>query len=562
MENRSVPAVGLANTTRFAWKEKEVEKFGRETFGRTILIGLLKLGVKDVLCLQENPLEGAYDVTFYTEKQHEETMRKVKDLEKERPMSHYAVTSLARTNFRVVTVTMYNPHVKEEEVRTFLGRYMDSISSGRLLKDSLGFWTGRRCFQALLREDPKGLDGFLHPPAMFSLGADRGTLNYARQPPFCRRCMAYGHTLASCGARRCRFCGSEEHEAGDCVEPKKCHGCGSVAHLWRDCPARRRSYSSAAGGGARAEDGGRGREEPKESGGRAEQKEKESEGGGGKEEERAGTEKEDGTEGEVVGTEEEVAGMEGEGVGKEVGKEVEGEKEKKKKKKKTATRMEERVRVESPEKTTGEREETEEVVEMEPEGEAAGREEGKEVTGEKKKKMVMGEGMVSVKRAELEELKGIMKALVERKKEEDMAKERESTRFYEGEAGPSPPSKRTKKVGRRRGEKKGAERGDGEVAGPSWAPSPSSFKPLAELDLPGMARSWMMEGEADFLFLEATSPVRSPEEEGVMDLSGGQVPGGVAVFRGGGTVGKGGDVGDSRVEVRSQLVGTEKKSTG
>ncbi|XP_036798436.1 uncharacterized protein LOC118940059 [Oncorhynchus mykiss] len=82
-----------------------------------------------------------------------------------------------------------------------------------------------------------------------------GTLYYARQPPFCRRCMAYGHILGSCTAKKCRFCGSEEHEAKECDEPKACHGCGSRAHLWRDCPARHRSYASAAGGGAG--DGGR-----------------------------------------------------------------------------------------------------------------------------------------------------------------------------------------------------------------------------------------------------------------------------------------------------------------
>uniref|UniRef100_A0AAZ3PS75 CCHC-type domain-containing protein n=1 Tax=Oncorhynchus tshawytscha TaxID=74940 RepID=A0AAZ3PS75_ONCTS len=144
---------------------------------------------------------------------------------------------LSKNNFRVVTVNIYNPYVKDEEVRAFLGRYMDNVSSARHLKDSLGFWNGRRGFQALLREDPKGHGGYLHPPAMFSLG-----------PPFCRRCMAYGHIFASCSTRKCRFCGSEEHEARDCDKPKACHGCGSSAHLWRGCPARQRSYASAAGG--------------------------------------------------------------------------------------------------------------------------------------------------------------------------------------------------------------------------------------------------------------------------------------------------------------------------
>jgi hypothetical protein len=76
---------------------------------------------------------------------------------------------------------MYNPHVKDEDVRAFLGGYMDNVSSARYLRDSLGFWNGKRGFQALLRESPKSEDGYLHPPAMFSLGADRGTLYYAHR---------------------------------------------------------------------------------------------------------------------------------------------------------------------------------------------------------------------------------------------------------------------------------------------------------------------------------------------------------------------------------------------
>ncbi|XP_052354842.1 zinc finger CCHC domain-containing protein 3-like [Oncorhynchus keta] len=250
----SVPGIGLANTVRFSWRGKEMEPWGRETFGRNILMGHLKLKVRDVLCLQGNPMEKGFDVTLYLEEKHNEIMKTVTE-RKEGPLCHYTVTSLARNNFRVVTITMYKPHVKDEEVRAFLGRYMDNVSSARYLGDFLGFWNGKRGFQALLRESPKSVDGYLHPPAMFSLGADRGTLYYARQPPFCRRCMAYGHTLASCSNKKCRFCGSEEHEARECDEPKACHGCGSREHLWRDCLARHRSYASAAGGGAG--DGGR-----------------------------------------------------------------------------------------------------------------------------------------------------------------------------------------------------------------------------------------------------------------------------------------------------------------
>uniref|UniRef100_A0A8C7NHZ5 CCHC-type domain-containing protein n=1 Tax=Oncorhynchus mykiss TaxID=8022 RepID=A0A8C7NHZ5_ONCMY len=256
--NRLVPGIGLANTVRFAWKDKEIEPFGRETFGRTILMWILKLTGKDVFCLQGYPLEGTYDVALHSEEKHDEILKKVREVGGARPMCHYEVTSLAKNNFRIVTVNIYNPYVKDKEVRAFLGRYMDGISSARHLKDSLGFWNGRRDFQALLREDPKGLGGYLHPPAMFSLGADKGTLFYARQPPFCRSCMAYGHILASCSTRKCRFCGSGEHDAKDCDELKACHGCGSSAHLWQECPASQRSYVSAVGGGAGAGDGGRG----------------------------------------------------------------------------------------------------------------------------------------------------------------------------------------------------------------------------------------------------------------------------------------------------------------
>ncbi|CAB1312771.1 unnamed protein product [Coregonus sp. 'balchen'] len=219
---RAIPRIGITNAVTFAWKEKDMEPFGRETFGRTLLMGVLKLAVKDVMCLQANPLEGAYDVVLHTEGKHDEVMKKAREVEKARPMCHYEVTSLAKNNFRVITVNMYNPHVKDEEVRAFMGRYMDNVSSARLLKDSLGFWNGKRSFQDLLREDPMGLGGYLHPPALW---ADMGTLLYACQPPFCRRCMAYGHNFASCGEKKCRVCGSEAHEARDCDESKKCHGC-------------------------------------------------------------------------------------------------------------------------------------------------------------------------------------------------------------------------------------------------------------------------------------------------------------------------------------------------
>uniref|UniRef100_A0AAY5KTF3 CCHC-type domain-containing protein n=1 Tax=Esox lucius TaxID=8010 RepID=A0AAY5KTF3_ESOLU len=143
-----------------------------------------------------------------------------------------------RKNFRVVTIHMYNPFVQDDDVRRFLGEYCNVKAGPRYVKDALGFWTGRRQFQVLLREDATGKDGFLHLPAMFSIGADRGTLYYARQPEFCRRCLKIGHIYANCGLRKCKVCGSDQHETRDCTAPKKCHQCGSEEHLVRECPQR------------------------------------------------------------------------------------------------------------------------------------------------------------------------------------------------------------------------------------------------------------------------------------------------------------------------------------
>ncbi|XP_031654964.1 gastrula zinc finger protein XlCGF17.1-like [Oncorhynchus kisutch] len=114
-------------------------------------MGCLRIEVKEVLCFQGNPNEKAFDVTFHKEEKHDDVLKMAKEAEKTGPLCHYAVTSLAKNNFRVVTVTMYNPHVKDEEA----------------------------------------------------------------------------HILASCSAKKCRFCGSEEHKAKECDEPKACHGCGS-----------------------------------------------------------------------------------------------------------------------------------------------------------------------------------------------------------------------------------------------------------------------------------------------------------------------------------------------
>lgn len=244
----SVPRTGLKNTIRFAWKKEEDTRLPRDSFGRTVLMGALKVKVPEVMCLQGNAMEEAYDVTFHTEGMCDIIMDRAKAAAGEKPLSFFNVTCLSKTNFRTINVHMYNPHVTDIAIGAFLGRFCDVTSGARYVKDSLGFWNGRRQFQVLLRPDKEGFDGFLHPPAVFSLGSDRGMLFYTRQPPFCKKCREYGHVTAACSTGRCRFCKSGEHEAKDCREPKECHGCGSRLHLFRDCPSRRQSYAEATAG--------------------------------------------------------------------------------------------------------------------------------------------------------------------------------------------------------------------------------------------------------------------------------------------------------------------------
>ncbi|XP_039895712.1 uncharacterized protein LOC120738489 [Simochromis diagramma] len=95
-------------------------------------------------------------------------------------------------------------------------------------------------------------DGYCHPPAVFSIGADRGFLVYAGQPQACRKCGSTGHNADNCEQVRCRSCGKNGHITRDCKEPRRCHLCDSDTHMARDC-TRPRSYSEAAKAGTEVE---------------------------------------------------------------------------------------------------------------------------------------------------------------------------------------------------------------------------------------------------------------------------------------------------------------------
>ncbi|KAJ8349381.1 hypothetical protein SKAU_G00245110 [Synaphobranchus kaupii] len=96
----------------------------------------------------------------------------------------FSVQMLWNTNYRVITVRMYNPFVSEAAVTRFLQRYCE-VKAHRLVLDDLGVWTGNRQFQVLLKvkeeydlldedeEDPDEGENLHHPPATFNIGPDR-----------------------------------------------------------------------------------------------------------------------------------------------------------------------------------------------------------------------------------------------------------------------------------------------------------------------------------------------------------------------------------------------------
>ena len=239
---------GPENTLRFFWQDKDVPVIERDKFGSDILIGLFEVKLEEVLCLQDNPRDNGYDVTFadYT------TLLKYGQIIKEKVRSDARMKGLRIINvmpkgWKKVTLHMYDPHVKIEDIMCFLRSYgLVDPKQATKVKDKAGFWTGKWEFPMKFNADSAGPDGLAHPPAVFAIGADRGYLSYFGQPPFCKMCRRSGHRGKDCDSVEiCRFCSSKEHQTKDCKRPKDCHACGSTDHVLKDCTGR----GGAAGGG-------------------------------------------------------------------------------------------------------------------------------------------------------------------------------------------------------------------------------------------------------------------------------------------------------------------------
>ena len=225
----------------------------RVVFGRLVLQQKLGLPLEDTLRLLFNQQELCYDVTVRTDKAFARVREAYKSEAASRPLAAFRVLGMDRPSYRNITVTTYSPYVSDEEVAAFLGRYGEVTPGVWYIRDPNGYWSGGRVFGVLLHQDPKGQDGLRHPPALFSIGVERGYLFYGRQPPFCRKCREAGHSEGACAGAACRSCGHLGHVARSCPEARTCHGCGERGHLSAACPRRIRTYADVVGGLEEAE---------------------------------------------------------------------------------------------------------------------------------------------------------------------------------------------------------------------------------------------------------------------------------------------------------------------
>lgn len=224
---------GLRDTVRLRVKD------GAEVTLQEVVVDLLQdilnIQVSEILCLQDFPSQGIYDVTFTSSEICWHVYEGLRARSEDKVVKKFKSFPMFQKEDKVITVHLYNPFADISLVRAFLLTYCDELRGGEKVKNKYGIWSGKYRFVARLKDDPSCIGGVKRPPAVFTVGGERGFLFYSGQPMYCRNCLKYGHTKAECTlGMRCRFCGGE-HQAAQCRASRVCDICQKSGHLARQC---------------------------------------------------------------------------------------------------------------------------------------------------------------------------------------------------------------------------------------------------------------------------------------------------------------------------------------
>lgn len=225
---------GLRDSIRFLVKPGEDANL--ETVVVLLLKDVLKVKVRQIICLQDFPSQGIYDVTFDSLGTCWNTFEQARELKESPIVKKFKVIPLFMEEEKVITVHLYNPFADVDLVRAFLDTYCDELRGGEKVMNRYGIWSGKYKFVGRFKRDPECVGGVRRPPAVFSIGGERGFLFYLGQPKYCRRCFPYGHTSSECEeGLKCRHCVSKEHQASQCKESRVCDICKQTGHFARQC---------------------------------------------------------------------------------------------------------------------------------------------------------------------------------------------------------------------------------------------------------------------------------------------------------------------------------------
>lgn len=176
------------------------------TFVADVLLDFLGVRIRDIVCLQDFPQQHIYDVTFVSTKVCWNTYVNARQAAGEEAMERLEVTLLFMEEEKVIIEHMYNPFADFSLVRVLLQSYCEELRGGDKVIKKFGIWSGKYTFFGRFQIDLSCVGGMRRPPAVFTIGGEKGFLFYPGQPSYCRKCFVYGRTSNECDQRaKCRF---------------------------------------------------------------------------------------------------------------------------------------------------------------------------------------------------------------------------------------------------------------------------------------------------------------------------------------------------------------------